>query len=122
MNVANANGDQKCATKQELEILIRNSALNPYDDIWISEMEAGYPCLTMLVNGNFACAHYFLNENGDMWQSVGDCEQEVTFKATGEAPSTMPGNCVISLDTAIKCMEEFFDTHKRPNCIEWREL
>ena len=122
MNVANANGDWKCETKRELEILIRNSALNPYDDIWISETEAGYPCLAILVNGGFACVHYFSNDNGDMWQSVGDCEQEVTFRVTGEAPSTMPGNCVVSLDTAIKCMEDFFDTHKRPDCIEWLEL
>ena len=122
MNVGNANGNRKCLTKRELEILIRNSSLNPYDDIWISEVETGCPCLAILVNGNFACVHYFLNDNGDMWQSVGNCEQEVTFKVTGEAPNTMPGNCVISLDTAIKCMEEFFDTHKRPNCIEWREL
>ena len=121
MNVANANGDQKCATKRELEILIRNSALDPYDDIWISEIEAGYPCLAILLNGNFTCIHFF-DENGDVWQSVGDCEKEVSFKVTDEAPSTMPGNCVISLDTAIKCMEEFFDTLKRPNCIEWREL
>lgn len=122
MNAANASGDQKCTTKQELEILIRKSSLNPYDDIWISEKGSSYPCLAILVNGNFACIHYFSNDSGDMWQSVGYCEQDVTFKATGEAPSTMPGNCVISLDTAIKCMEEFFDTHKRPNCIVWREL
>ena len=122
MNVGNANGDRKCATKQELEILIRKSSLNPYDDIWISEKAADYPCLAILVNGNFACIHYFLNESGDMWQSVGDCEQDVTFKVTGEAPNAMPGNCVVSLDMAIKCMEEFFDTHKRPDCIVWRKL
>ena len=122
MKVGNAGGDWECASKRELEILIRNSALNPYDDIWISEMEAGFPCLAILVNGNFSCVHYFLNDKGDMWQSVGDFEQEVTFKVTGEAPGLMPGNCVISLDTAIKCMEIFFDTHKRPDCIEWREL
>lgn len=122
MNVGNAKGDWECATKQELETLIRNSALNPYDDIWISERGADFPCLAILVNGNFACVHYFQNDNGDIWQSVGDSEQDVTFKVTGEAPSSMPGNCVISLDTAIKCMEIFFDTHKRPDCIEWREL
>lgn len=98
MYVANANGSRKCATKRELKILIQNSALNPYDDIWISETEGGYPCLAILVNGNFTCIHYFFNENGDMWQSVGDCEQEIIFKVTGEAPSTMPGNCVIPLD------------------------
>lgn len=28
----------------------------------------------------------------------------------------------ISLDKAIECMNAFFDTHQRPDCIQWREL
>lgn len=122
MNVANVNGDQECTTKQELEDLIRKSSLNPYDDIWISEKEADYPCLAILVNGDFACVHYFYNDSGDMWQSVGDCDHDVTFKVTGESPGIIPGDCVIPLDAAIKCAKEFFDTYQRPSCIDWEEL
>lgn len=122
MNVANSKGNCEYRTKQELEDLIRKSALNPYDDIWINETDVEYPCLAILVNGNYACVHYFFNDCGDMWQSIGTYEQDITFKVNGEAPQLMPGNCVISLDKAIECVKLFFDTHQRPDCIEWREL
>ena len=121
MDIVNAAGTLTCTTKQELENLIRNSAQNPFDEIWISETDTRYPCLAVLVNGNCACIHYFPDDE-DIWQSVGDSEQEVLFQVTGEAPSMMPGNCVISLETAIRCVNEFFDTHQRPECIRWRDL
>lgn len=122
MNIANNKGDFECQTKQELEEMIRNSALNPYDDIWISKKANEYPCLAILINGNYACVHYFLNDSGDIWQSVGDYEKEIAFAANGGVPDFMPGDCVISLDKAIDCTNLFFDTNKRPDCIEWREL
>ena len=31
-------------------------------------------------------------------------------------------DAVVSLEIAISCMEEFFDTMKRPQCIEWQRL
>ena len=74
-----------------------------------------------MVNGSYACVHYFLNDNGDMWQSVGQEEQDVTFIAGG-VDTEMPGDAVISLEQAIACSKQFFDSPERPNCIEWREL
>lgn len=122
MNVANNKGDFECKTKQELETMIRESAKNPYDDIWISDRAGGYPCLTILVHGNDACVHYFLNENGDMWQSVGRAEDDTVFASGGGEPDFAPREATISLDKAIECMNIFFDTHQRPDCIEWRKL
>lgn len=122
MHVANQKGDFDYQTKEELENMLRESAKNPYDDIWLNETDAEYPCLAILVNGNYACVHYFLNDCGDMWQSAGSYEQDIAFAVNGEPPKPMPGNCVISLDQAIECMKLFFDTGQRPACIEWREL
>lgn len=121
MNIAKNDGDFQCHTKQELEDMIRTSALNPYDDIWIYG-ENKSPCLAILVNGSNTCVHYFANDNGDMWQSVGDCKEEILFAVNGETPDPMPGNCVIPLDKAIACVNLFFDTLQMPDCIEWREL
>lgn len=121
MNIASNSGDHEFQTKEEAADFIRKSASNSYDDIWIYGEEE-YPCLAMLVNGDLACVHYFLNDQGDMWQSVGTCEEEVAFGVYNEAPGNMPGECVISLDEAIACMNQFFDTLQRPDCIEWREL
>lgn len=122
MNVACSKGDYEYQAKQELEDMIRECALNPYDDIWISETDGEYPCLAILVNGNYACVHYFLDDCGTMWQSIGNYAQDIYFQANGEVPSPMPGDCVISLNKAIECMRLFFETQQRPDCIEWREL
>lgn len=63
MNIACNNGDFELYSKQDIEKLLRKSSLNPYDDIWISG-EKDYPCLAILINGAYACVHYFLNEDG----------------------------------------------------------
>lgn len=122
MYIATNKDDFMCQTKSEAESIIQNSALNPYDDIWISQAANEYPCLSILVNGTHACVHYFLNDSGDMWQSAGNLERDILFAVNGEAPSPMPGNCVIPLEQAITCMRLFFDTPQKPDCIEWREL
>ena len=121
MKIASNSGDHEFQTREETADFIRKSALNPYDDIWICGTE-DYPCLAILVNGDLACVHYFLNDQGDMWQSVGNREEDVLFRVIGEAPGSMPGDCVISLDEAIACVNQFFDTLQRPDCIKWREL
>lgn len=51
MTVSTNAGEFEVQTRDELETLLRKSALNPYDDIWIGGAER-YPCLAILVNGN----------------------------------------------------------------------
>ncbi len=120
MNIANCDGDFECNTWNELENLIRNSSQNPFDDIWLSG-NTDYPCLAILVNGNYASVHYFLNDEGDMWQSVGCGEQDIVFETNGDR-TEMPADCIITLDKAIECAKQFYDNFDRPVCIEWREL
>lgn len=120
MNIAKCNGDFKCHSWHELENLIRNSALNPFDDIWLNG-DTDYPCLAILINGNYACVHYFLNDEGNMWQSVGYGDKDVAFVSNGDQ-SDMPADSVISLEKAMECVKQFYDTSDKPNCIEWREL
>ena len=121
MKIFTNSGELEAQTKEELENIIRKSALNPYDDIWICGEEK-YPCLAILVNGMKACVHFFLNDTGDMWQSAGDWDEDVPFAVYGEQPSLMPGSCVVSLDEAIRCAGQFFDTGQQPDCIGWNEL
>lgn len=120
MNIANYNGDFELHLWKDLEKQIRESSTYPFDDIWIS-WETEYPCLSILINGRYTCVHYFLNDQGDMWQSVGHGDIEVIFVSNGER-SEMPANSVVSLDVTIECAKQFFETHKKPTCIEWRNL
>ncbi len=120
MNIANCDGDFECHTWIELKNFIQNSSLKPFDDIWLCGNRE-YPCLTILLNGTYACVHYFLNSDGDMWQSVGYGDQDVSFMINGDR-TDMPANCIITLDKALECAEQFYNNFDKPTCIEWREL
>lgn len=119
MNLCSNEGDFKYKTKEEITEHIKRSSALPTDEIWISG-ENQYPCLAILINGNFACVHYF-EEEGVMWQSHGTNSEEVTFLSGGEE-WTAPADTVISIENAVSCTEEFFDSLKKPECIEWQEL
>lgn len=116
-----SNCDIICNSKEKIAEIIKYGATLPKgDDIWIGGEEE-YPCLSILVKGAYACVHYFLNQNGDVWQSYSNFDKEVTFLA-GEDEWTAPEDTIVPLEMAIKCMEEFFNSMKRPECIEWQEL
>ena len=121
MHAVSNQGEFDCRSKDEIETIIRQSTQIPYDDIWLSG-EYEYPCLTITLNGADACLHYFLNGDGDFWQSVGTCERVVSFVSGNGAPDFTPENAVITLDQAIQCMRLFFDTLQRPDCIAWRSM
>lgn len=122
MLLSTANGDIICHGKAEIAELIRQgAALTQGDEIWISDSEQPYPCLSILMKGSHACVHYFQNDDGEVWQSCGDFDEEVTFLAGGEA-WTAPEYVIIPLEQAIDGMEEFWDTLERPKCIKWDSL
>lgn len=122
MNISTIQGDQICKTKAEIiEIMKKGAALPKGDEIWISGDEEEYPCLNILVKGKYACVHYFEDE-GDVLQSCGgDLDEEVVFLAGGEEWAASE-DAILSLEQAVKCMEEFLDTMECPECIEWDEL
>lgn len=122
LKVATNKGDIVCKTPQEVENIIINSSKKPLDEIWVSG-EDEYPCLAVLVNGDLTSICYFLNENGDMWQSVGNAESNgsVEFLVGGELDER-PEYTVVSLEAALECVKQFCDTFYKPDCIEWEEL
>ena len=122
INSIASKGDVTCNSKKEIaEIIKCGSELPGGDDIWLGGNDE-YPCMSILVNGQYACVHYFLNQDGDIWQSYSDFDREVTFLTDSSEEWTAPEYTIVSLEDALKCMEEFFDSKKRPECIEWQEL
>lgn len=117
ITVSTVNGDTVCRSKSEVKKIILNS-LN--DDIWIN-IGKDYPCLAILINGKYACIHYFENENGTAFQSVGDVNKEITFIAGG-MEWTAPPESVVTLNDAVICAEFFIDKLNHPECIEWTEI
>lgn len=120
MNIVTDNAEYELNSRDEIKALLHQSATKPFDDIWVYGKEE-YPCLAVLINGNRACIHYFLEADGKMWQSIGYGNCDVVFKSNGEEIE-MPANAVVSLDKAMECVMHFADSEDRPECIEWREL
>ena len=116
------SGDIECLIEEEIETLIRESSFKPFDDIWIGSEER-YPCLAILINKELACVHYFLNDYGDAYQSIGNYKETntVEFIAGGEK-TELPYYSVVTLDKAIECAKQFFLVQNLPSCIEWNEL
>ena len=118
MTLGSYEGNFKYETKEEIAEHIRRSSELPMDDIWISG-ENELPCLAILVNGAYACIHYF-DKEGE-WISHGTDQKKIIFLA-GLERWEAPSDAVVFLEVAISCMEEFFDTMKKPRCIEWQKL
>lgn len=122
IHVSSTKGTKICQIKDEIiEIIKQGSALPQGDEIWLSSGGEEYPCLSILIKGKYACVHYFENDEGDVWQSDGDFNEEEIFLA-GDEEWTAPEYTIIPIETAINCMEEFCDTMKRPECIRWEAL
>ena len=121
MHVISTKGDRICQSITEIiEIIEHGTTLPQGDEIWISGKE-NYPCLSILIKGKYACLHYFENDEGDVWQSNGNFNEEVVFLAANEE-WTAPEYTIIPIEIVINCMEEFCDTLKRPECIRWEAL
>lgn len=119
MNLGSNEGDFQYETKEGIIEHIKRSSALPLDDISISG-ENEFPCLSILINGNYACVHFFEKE-GVMWQSFSNFTRKIIFMAGG-VEWEAPADTVISIESAILCAIEFFDTMKKPICIEWQEL
>ena len=63
--VSTKNGDKICQTKAEIIEMIKQCAALPKgDELWVSRNEKPYPCLSILIKENYACVHYFNNNEG----------------------------------------------------------
>lgn len=122
IHVTSTSIDKICQNKAEIIKIIKQGAALPQgDEVWISNGGEDYPCLTILAKDKYTCIHYFENDEGSVWQSNGDFNEEVVFLAGGEE-WTAPEYTIIPIETAMNCMEEFCDTLKRPECIRWEAL
>ena len=120
MVVSTDKGDFSFQSVDDVLKFIQTAA-QENNEIWISG-EQSYPCIAVCINGEYAAINYFQDNEGDMWLSYNEENQEeVTFVAGGEewVPDV---NAVISLSSVFSCVMEFCTTHERPSCIQWQEL
>ena len=107
--------------KTELERCMNAEGGN---EIWCSlhGTPEDYPSLSILADEAAAVVNYFGDENGnDMFASLGDVSQEETLEFL-DGQYEVAGYQAISKESALQAALQFFETHERPDCIEWEEL
>ena len=119
MLISKSDGDIIPDTAQEAEELIRKCSEKGTEEIWISK-DAPFPALVLLICEEYACVHYFADEDGVMYMSKGCGDRRVTFTVGGTEWET-PEDTVISLDDALRCMHSFCKNTKLPECIAWQD-
>ena len=112
--------DMNVGTAEEAVMLIQHHAANGMEEIWISADDALYPALAVQVNGKHACVHYFSENDGEMYMSIGDGKEEVTFIAGG-IEWNAPADAVITIDEAAECVRRFCKDYKLPGNILWQD-
>ncbi len=133
-------GEDVCSTADEVEALFHKDLDGANEFIISSDSDAQYPCLSVLVNGNFAYLLYmpFDSSMGAGFQAYGEDEDgfeldpddiTVFYINTPTEEQEISNEYVCSREKAIEVILAFmkydeWPTHYEdlPDCVEWEEL
>ena len=95
---------------------------------FIISLDSKYPYIIMSLNKDKACLSYFRYADDPGFHSINNTvksdENVITiFYTNTENEEIEVENCtIITVEQAVKAVEEFFLTEQLPKCIEWEEL
>jgi len=122
MKINSNTGSYSCFSLEEFAACLSTCfAAEAGNEIWCALEEGGYPCLSILVNGERAFVNYFAEEGGDMAASLGDEEAEGSVKFCG-GRHEVAAYQVIPASSAMECALAFFQSQELPDCMDWEEL
>jgi hypothetical protein len=123
MNVSHFGGILKCKTIEDLELILNIRDGTGVNEFWIVGKENN-PCLTILVNNNYANLTYFPKDGHPGFQSVGmsTClnpdETTVFYTNTSDEEIKINDDTIVPFDIALKAAKEFFASSVMPTCLE----
>lgn len=97
------------------ELGVQNTILQLFRGSW------EYPSLSILTDKQGCVVNYFSMDNTCQFASIGDMEKEGTEEFL-DGQYEVASYQIISKEKALECALEFYDTHQRPDCIEWEAL
>ncbi len=127
MKVFHFGGETDCTNIEELNSVLANKHENNSNEFELRGNEE-YPFMTILVKGEWACVHFFENEDDCGHYAYSDKkvldEDGYTTFYMGSATSEteISNQLVIPFSTAINVAKEFFTTSEMSKCVEWFEL
>ncbi len=123
MYIVSNNGEFECNNKKEFENKLKVCFEDERgNDIWCStHSDEEFPCLAILTGKIGAAITYFSENNQEQYVSIGNQEAEGMEQFLG-SQYEVERRQIISYENAMACAMEFFETHQRPNNIEWDAL
>lgn len=121
MYIVSNDGDFECNNIEEYNSILKRCFENE-NEIWCSiNLDEEFPCLSILTGKMGASITYFSENNDEQYVSIGNQEREGMEQFLGGQYEVARGQ-IISYEDAIACAMEFFETHQRPDNIEWDAL
>jgi Immunity protein Imm1 len=118
-------GRHVVSSPHDLASVLANRDAHDANSFWFSSVDAEYPCLAVMITGQFAVVHWFPAEGNAGHQSLGD------DAATGEVPFIeneqgaamwLPRSAAVGIELALRCVEQFVVDFERPSAVSWFEL
>lgn len=107
-------------TRDDIIKLIK-SGVSKNDEVWISEFYGSYPVLVLHLNEDNVCIDYFEKDTNIIWTSFSSNLKEIEYIAGGEEWEA-PNDVTVTIEEAIKCVNEFCSNFNKPTCIRWQNL
>lgn len=127
MKVFHFGGETNCTTLEELNIILSSRHENNSNEFELRGNKE-YPFMTILVKDEWACVHFFENED-DCGHYASSNEKvldedgyTVFYMGSTTSETEISNQLVIPFSTSVTVAKEFFTTLEMPKCIEWFEL
>lgn len=126
MVVYEFNGKIECNNLMELQEALRHRSKKNSNEFEL-RTESGYPFLTILIKEEFACVHYFKDENDcghyAYTENNGVKEEYIIFNIGSEnSEIEISKDLVISVEQAYVAAIDFFNTCEMSKKMKWFEL
>ena len=130
----------KCGAFEDAEKLLRECALKPLAMLFFDYENSKSTSLSVNINGELATLTFFSEEDGEdgedivcddyeefgescLWFSIGGHKDKVRFlNGKGMKTDFTEGEFVVTLEQAIECVKQFFESSDLPSCIEWERI
>jgi hypothetical protein len=128
MRIWDFEGAHEASNISQLETVLQKRYRLGVNGFWLSHDNERYPCVSLLVNGDLACLHYFPTEPHPGFLSQGSLQElnpdewTIFFLDNPDQEQEMPNSSVIHFSKAVEVARDFFSSKELPISIEWLEL
>ncbi len=128
LKIHDFGGTHEADSASELETVLQKTYASGVNGFWLSHDDEKDPAISLLVNCDLACIHYFPGNSHPGFVSVGTVPQlsrkgTTTFYLdTLDQEEEMPNESVVRFSEAVQIAKDFLSSKELPKSIDWSEL